>query len=627
MALPTELLNLLEALSPVQLGEATASLKRIHEQSEGLSSLEALRTMDLSVDPHNLRVVDCNQVTVDTLGMSPLGSRLLDLIDPEYRGPVGDTLESLRRQKEIKHVRLRFLRAGSDSVPVMMTAHGVKGDGGALVLIRMSCQDITSLTQLASIEAFSEMLSTGIALVDEEGRIVFTNSSAEKMFGYEQGELENQPVELLIGDVLRERHVKHRAEFFRELRRGLMAADRELFGRRKDGSEIALQIGLSSIRLAERRFAVASIADITERKSIERIVREHQRALIFSAGLVGDFTWNIDADEVIAHPTVFKLYGASPIAGPVPGAWFRARQHPDDMGDIRGKWLDRLAAESQLVLEFRINGDDGVTRWVECYGVVEEDAAGRPRQVHGLNVDITRSKLAEIAAQNAEKQLRIALQEKEAMLREIHHRVKNNLQIVSHLLGMQADNAGSSEAEAALRDSERRIATMAMIHEQLYGTDDLLTVELADHALQLSESLLASMAESPGITCRLDLTPVHLTIHQAIPCALILNELLTNAFKYAYPEGVGEITVHLSCIDNQVTLSVSDKGVGLPSSVDPKKPKTLGLEIVQVLAEQLDGELVVGRSPGASFLLHFERQNEVAADSSSKSATAGSGVQ
>ena len=209
-----------------------------------------------------------------------------------------------------------------------------------------------------------------------------------------------------------------------------------------------------------------------------------------------------------AHPTVFKLYGANPVSGPVPGAWFRAHHHPDDTAGMQKGWLERLSTAAQHVLEFRINGDDGVMRWVECHGFAIRDTAGKSSQIHGLNVDITQRKLAELAARNAERHLRVALQEKEAMLRELHHRVKNNLQIVSHLLGMQADNAGGSQAEVALRDSARRIATMAMVHERLYSAEDLRTVELADHVVQLSESLLTSMAASSrSLFCRMGFEP------------------------------------------------------------------------------------------------------------------------
>jgi len=469
-----------------------------------------------------------------------------------------------------------------------------------------------SLKQLDSIEAFSELLAIGIALIDEKGCIVFANAAAEKLFAYERGELENRPVEMLLPPALR--------DFFREPKTRMTDAGRPFHGCRKDGAAIDLQIGLRSLQLEEGNFAVASIADITERKSIERKVRQHeeQRAIIFSAGQVGDFTWSIERDEVEAHPTVFKLHGATPISGPVPAAWFRARRRADDAGGVQGKWLDPIAMAQQLSMEFCVNGDDGAIRWLDYHGLAVRDKAGEPGQVYGLIIDISARKLAamegresEMRRQLAAEQLRAALDEKDALLREIHHRVKNNLQIVSSLLSMQAGSVGdNSAAAAALRDSERRVSSMAMIHEQLYSTDDMRTVEFAEHARKLTQHLLTSMAEGPHISCDLDVRPVDLTIQQAIPCTLILNELLTNAFKYAYPNGEeGKITVHLSCKEERVTLAVSDRGVGLPPEIDPTRPKTLGLEIVQALANQLEGQLRVVGSPGASFAVSFRRQS------------------
>jgi len=277
---------------------------------------------------------------------------------------------------------------------------------------------IDPLEQSTTLDIFGEM-PIGIALADEDGRIAYANCAAERMFGYEQGELNYQPVEILVPGALREAHLKHKAGFLVQPKARIMAAGRELRGRRKDGSEIALQIGLSSIRLGDRRVVMASIADLTERRAIERVLRKHeeQRAMIFSEGLLGDFTWNIERDEVEAHPTVFKLYGSPPISGPVPGNWFRSRHHPDDLAEIQQKWLDQIAAAHDVAVEFRVNGDDGITRWVDCRGVVVRDSAGKPYQIHGLNMDISARKHAEIErcesearARNAEEQLRTALQ-------------------------------------------------------------------------------------------------------------------------------------------------------------------------------------------------------------------------
>jgi PAS domain S-box-containing protein len=595
-------------------------VKPPHELREP-SLAHPLLGLSLSIDPKTLLVVDCNEELANALGASPLGRPWPDLIDAEYRDAAAETLATLRHRPEIKHVRLRILRSDGVSVPVIMAARRIDSGGDHGTLIQIHCRDISSLKQLDNIGAFSEMLSLGIALVDEKGCIIFANAAAEKMFGYERGDLENQPLEILVPSPLREGHTQQTRGFFHDPKTRMMAAHRELYGSKKDGSPIAVQIGLSSIRLGEKRYAVASIADITERKSIERKVRDYeaQRTAIFSAGVVGDFTWAIERDEVEASATVFKLHGAAPISGPVPAAWFRARRHADAILGFHESWLNPIATGQQLSLEFCVDGDDGVSRWLACHGLVVRDNAGQPSQLQGLIVDITQRKHAEIERgdseirrQKAEEKLRAALDEKDALLREIHHRVKNNLQIVSSLLSMQAASVQeNSTAAAALRDSERRIASMATIHEQLYGTEDMRTLDFGEQALKLTQNLFASMAEGPRISCEFDISPVDLTIHQAIPCALILNELLTNALKYAYPKGTaGKITVHLSHREERVHLAVSDRGIGLPATIDPAQPKTLGLEIVQVLTNQLDGELRVVRSHGASFTVSFPRQSE-----------------
>ena len=242
--------------------------------------------------------------------------------------------ETLRYQPQIKHLRLRIQRAAGDSVPVVMAAQRSHSASAGAALIHIDCRDISALKQLENIEAFSEMLSSGIALVDEKGCIAFANAATEKMFGYRRGELENQPVASLLPSPLQRGSFEKHGEFFHDPKiapHGLRP--RVAWPPERRRRHFPAHFGLISIRLGEKRFAVASIADITDRNSIERKVREYeaQRTAIFSAGLVGDFTWNIDATRWKCPPRVFTLHRRGAIAGPVPAAWFRDRRHADSV--------------------------------------------------------------------------------------------------------------------------------------------------------------------------------------------------------------------------------------------------------------------------------------------------------
>ena len=202
-----------------------------------------------------------------------------------------------------------------------------------------------------------------------------------------------------------------------------------------------------------------------------------------------------------------------------------------------------------------------------------------------------------------------SLQEKEILLREIHHRVKNNLQVISSLLIMQAGSVEDQDTVAKLQETEHRVNCMAMIHEQLYGQDEISSIDFAEYTRTLTQVLRSSYTKSPFVQCRVDASPIELTIDQAIPCGLILNELLTNAFKYACKnEQTAVIAITLSSDANGVSLTVSDQGPGLPPGFDWDHSRSLGLKIVRALTKQIKGQLEVGGPPGASFALRFPKK-------------------
>ncbi len=204
------------------------------------------------------------------------------------------------------------------------------------------------------------------------------------------------------------------------------------------------------------------------------------------------------------------------------------------------------------------------------------------------------------------RRLERSILEKQTLLQEVHHRVKNNLQIISSLLSMQASLIEDKAALAKLRDSERRVKSMAMIHEHLYRQKDMSSIDLAEYLGDMTAELSSSVGNT-GIGFRLDASPVAIPIDQAIPCGLLLNELLTNALKYAYPSGTGEVLVKLSSEDHSIAITVADSGVGLPADFDCNSTQSLGMTIIQALTQQLEGELEISSVSGASFTIRFPK--------------------
>ncbi len=218
------------------------------------------------------------------------------------------------------------------------------------------------------------------------------------------------------------------------------------------------------------------------------------------------------------------------------------------------------------------------------------------------------------------EQIKASLAEKETLLREIHHRVKNNLQLIIALIAMQSDYVKDQATLQALRELQARTHTMALVHENLYQAEQLAKIDFAAYARELAVGLFSSFATHSNILLEFDVGQATLSIDSAIPCGLIITELIVNALKYAFPDGQprlerGEsacvIRIGFYMRTPQIILTVQDNGIGLPEGLDWKNTNSLGLKLVNVLARQLGGNLEIDRSNGTKFSLSFvERQKK-----------------
>lgn len=340
-----------------------------------------------------------------------------------------------------------------------------------------------------------------------------------------------------------------------------------------------------------------SIRNITARKKAEEarllaaIVESSEDAIIACANDGTVESWNVGATRLLG-------YAAGEVLGKS-RAFFAPRDHADELPGLlerirRGEWIEGFHSALQK--------KDGTLVEVSLAVSPIRDPAGSIRGASLIARDITTVK-------DAERQLKASLREKEVLLKEVHHRVKNNLQMVTSLLNLQASHSQDTRAVSALRESQQRIRSIALFHEKIYQSRDIARIDMGAYLGELLSSVSAAVTdEHKIITTRVESEHVELPADTAIPCGLLANELIFNAFKHAFPKGPGCIDVSLRSVgeDGNLELGVSDDGVGLAEGFDPGNARTLGLQIVATLAEQIGGALAIHRNtPGTRFSVTF----------------------
>ena len=354
-----------------------------------------------------------------------------------------------------------------------------------------------------------------------------------------------------------------------------------------------LLAALVTLLMRERQAALARAAD--SRAALE----DSEGRWKFAIEGSGDGLWDWD----LAHGTTFfsarwkALLGyADDEIGADYDEWAR-RVHPDDLAQATQTLQAHLAGELPLyVSEYRMACKDGSWKWVLDRGqVVRRNAAGAPARMIGTMSDISgRKRSAEV--------LQASLRDKEALLKEVHHRVKNNLQVITSLLRLESRRTVGAETRATLSDMQGRIGSMALLHESLYRSGAFASVDLADYLRKVvKEAYDAQMAPGSPVKVRSQMATVEVAMDQALPCGLMVNELISNALKHGFPDGrPGEVFITLEPADDAASwrLQVGDTGVGLPAGFALERQSTMGLQLVSQLCQQIGGTLHVQPDPG-----------------------------
>nr|WP_277875966.1 histidine kinase dimerization/phosphoacceptor domain -containing protein [Chroococcidiopsis sp. [FACHB-1243]] len=332
--------------------------------------------------------------------------------------------------------------------------------------------------------------------------------------------------------------------------------------------------------------------------------------LILEASQIGIWDWNLHTHELKWSLQQEALFDLAP--GTFAGTYEAVldRIYPEDRASFSEAITRALERTGEFEQEFRILSADGNVRWLAGQGKVFYDDAERAMWMTGINRNISEQKQALARIQAVE-------QEKDFLLKEVHHRVKNNLQMISSLLSLQTNYVSDRQMLEILKSGETRIFSMALVHDLLYRSQsqNFVQVNLADYIETLVNNLYSTYDTAnlnyKRVTLKLETEPIWVSIDIAIPCGLIINELTTNAMKHAFKKrqfGQIYITVQSqeSQTHNHVILKVSDDGIGLPLELDWQNTKSLGLQIVNILTNQLKGNIELTKKDfGTEFIVRF----------------------
>jgi len=470
-------------------------------------------------------------------------------------------ITSLREQREKKHIEEELMSAG--------------------------------LYNRSLIEASLDPLFT----IGADGKITDVNKATEKVTGFPRDEL----ISTDFSDYFTEPD-KAKEGYQKVFKEGLVR-DYPLEIQHQNGhvTPVLYNASLYRDKSGNAVGVFAAARDITDRLKIENALKESEikyKSLFESnpdytilSGLDGiTLDVNVAAEKVIGFPKE-ELIGKH---------FSELKFFPKDEINLHGeKFSNLLKHENVAPYESRIFDLNSNLRWViTSLTLILED--NTPKYILIINSDITERK-------KNENQIIKSLEEKEVLLREIHHRVKNNMQIISSLLNLQIQYVENSEAENILKESQGRVKSMAMVHEKLYQSPHFNNINFKEYLKKLVSDIFYSYGIKTGtIEYVLNIENINIAVETAIPLGLIINELVTNSLKYAFPKCEGTIKIELKQSKEGLELIVADNGIGLPKKINIYNTPTLGLQLVNNLVNQIDGQIELDRNNGTSFKINFK---------------------
>lgn len=468
--------------------------------------------------------------------------------------------------------------------------------------------------KLSEAQKYSQMLIDSsldmICASDRKGNIIEFNNAALKTFGYSFDEIIGKNVSILYANPSDRIKITDDELYVKGTYAG------EVVNKKKNGELFVAYLSASVLKDDDGNIigAMGVSRDISELKRAEMELKESEEllkkqsaklnAVIESSSHV---IWTIDKNHTITSfnrnfsKHLEKRYGKKAYIG-----LCMVNQDMITSQKYNQFWIGKYESVfkgNSEYFETELIDKNGELVWREIFLNPIKDEKGNVVEISGIGHDITEKKLAE-------EKIKQSLQEKEVLLKEVHHRVKNNLQVISSILNLQSSYVKDSSTLNILKESQNRIKSMAFIHESLYQTKDFTSINFSEYVVNLANNLVHSYSNiEQEIKLTLDIQNVFLNLDLAIPCGLIINEIVSNALKYAFVEkkGDAEIKIQMQSDTENLKLLIGDNGIGLPKTIDYRNTESLGLQLVVTLTDQLNGTIDLDTKNGTTYTIIFNQ--------------------
>ncbi|MCE5215299.1 MAG: PAS domain S-box protein [Methanobacterium sp.] len=627
--------------------ETKKAEKALSESEEKYKNLfESNPDYTILINPDGV-LLDVNDAVERFTGLSKdelIGKTFLDLgIFPEEDlDLISKNFSQRLRKRKIDSYRSRFIDKNGDIHWVLNQATNIMKDD-KIDYVLLIGSDITEYKKAedklkdnaSRFRAVAESAVDAIVTTDENGNIIFFNHSLMDIFGYRKGEMTGKPLTILMPHRFRESYLNELQKFKESGEHRLIGRTASTTGLRKDGSEFPFEMSLASWKSGEKTFFTSIIRDITKQKITEEQTKDQLKKLTILNQVIdmaNNATSFDDLLKEIVHSTMellgFNSGGIYLLEGnkrfvelvyhenfPTSILENNSRANIEEMpfsklyGDKKPLYYNSESAPSIVRTGFKSVAIVPLYSAGKIIGSISI-ASSEKTSVTDLEMDILESIGLEagtvIAKMYSEKAIKDSLHEKEVLLKEIHHRVKNNLQIISSLLDLQESYVKEDPtAVNVLEESKNRVISMAMIHEMLYQSEDLSRINFSDYIRNIVLNLFDSYG-AKAIVLVINVDEIYLNIETSVPLGLIISELVSNSLKYAFTDDVGEISVSLKHKGGEYKLKICDNGIGLPEEINFSTESTLGLRLVNSLVSQLDGTLQLKRTNGTQYTFTFK---------------------